>query len=132
MAYTTPALTAINEGRTPIQEALSYAGSVLRAEGKNPETVLIGSELHRHLFAVALDFQQDVHTLRTLAGLAFSDNHLGPGLLESATVDKDAIEIAKDFNAINQQMHPNLSHVCEYVQNLRLLYKQNPNTEGAV
>ncbi len=130
MAYTTPALAAMNEGRYPIAEALTYAGNVLQVEGVSVEAASTDEEECRHLFAVALDFQQDVHTLRTLAGLAFSDDHLGPGLLHSATSSVEAVAIARDFNTKHQQMHPLLSYVCKYVRQLRELDDKRPNLSG--
>ena len=130
MAYTTPALAAMNEGRYPVAEALAYAGDVLKVEGVDVDLVSKDEETRRHLFAVALDFQQDVQTLQTLAGLAFSDDHLGPGLLHSATSNVDAVAIARDFNTSHQQMHPLSSYVCKYVRQLRELDDKRPNLSG--
>ena len=123
MANITPALHIIEHGPNLESTALNYASEVLRAEGINTDPAVINQEDNRHMFAVAIEYQKDFRTLRSLAALAFSDGLLGSFLLEKATYVSDEATIAKDFNLKYSQMYPSTFNLNTYIRQLRTLDK---------
>lgn len=120
MAIITPALYGM-ERFLLLDQAYAYADAVLTTEGIDPLQTFHDTELQRHHYAVASEFQKDVSRLQTLASLAFTDRNFGSDMLTTAHATDDERIIAKDFNSQNNRLHSDISSVCKYIVELKKL-----------
>ncbi len=121
MAITTPALSAMNTFKL-LPEAYDHANGVLQREGIEPLQAYTDTEVQRHHYAVAAGFHHDVYRLQALAGVAFSDRHMGDHkLMQLSDASPAERVIAIDFDSSPLRSFTFFPCLFKYVTELKQL-----------